>query len=135
MQSIDPPLPEGFHKARLRAKLPAGGLPDSFVIITVWNPLDVTISPEENAARSEEFRKELEAAQFAHFPVTGYDPMSSHLEEGFGVICDLETALAFGRKWEQLAIFRVKDGEVYLVSCSPSAKEFPPRSWESMADS
>jgi hypothetical protein len=123
-----------YFKTRLRAQLPGGNLPQNFSVITVCNPAGEVISHEENKARTATFRKQLNERELVHFPVTGYDPDSAHEEQGFGIVCDAETARALGQEWNQEAIFRVDNGRVKLVSCEPSAEEFPLKLWSEMAD-
>ena len=123
-----------FQKARFHANPPVEGIPESFWIITACNPEGVEIPPAENALRTEAFRVQLVEHGLRHFSVSGYDPDSPHREPGFGIVCEPATALAFGRQWEQVAIFRVGRGEVTLVSCGDPAEEWPVGSWIARAD-
>jgi hypothetical protein len=123
-----------YRHARFRAEIPHGGMPDAFGVVTACNPNGKTIADAENISRTEAFREKLETLGLEHFPVTGYDPLTPHEEAGFGVVCDPETALAFGREWEQEAIFWVQLGQVTLVSCSEDSEESPLGAWSDMAD-
>jgi hypothetical protein len=104
-----------YRHARFRAELPHGGLPESFAVITVCNPEWKTIQDKENAARIEEFRKELLKRGVDHFPVTGFDPHSPHEEPGLGLICSPASAWVIGHALDQEAIFQVLRGEVSLI--------------------
>ncbi len=104
-----------YQHARFRAKLPHGGLPESFAVITACNPEGRTISQAENDERTRQLRTQVTKLGLDHFPVTGFDPKSPHEEAGFGVVCDDATACAFGDQWMQEAIYQVKRGEVSLV--------------------
>ena len=91
--------------------------PSTFAVVTVCNPDGVVLPAAENSSRTEAFRMQLDECGFRHFPVTGYDPDGPHREAGFGVESDRETAMAFGRQWEQEAIFWIERGKLILVSC------------------
>lgn len=104
-----------YRHARLRAELPHGGLPESLAVITACNLQGTTIPDEENAARTEESRRQLVRLGLDHFPVAGFDPHSPHKEPGFGVTCDLATAYAMGNAFEQEAAFWIHRGQVTLI--------------------
>jgi hypothetical protein len=123
-----------YLKTRFLADTPHDGLPESFAVITACNPDGIPISEEENAVRTESFRIQLLEHGLHFFPVTGFDPDSPHREQGFGVVCEAATAMAFGRQWEQEAIYRVEQGEVILVSCGEPPEEIPLGSWLSRVD-
>jgi hypothetical protein len=109
-------------------------MPDSFGVVTACNPDGIATTDAENISRAEAFRERLESLGLVHFPVTGYDPQTPHEEAGFGVVCDLVVALAFGREWKQEAIFWVQLGQVTLVSCGPDSEDFPLGAWSDRAD-
>ncbi len=123
-----------YLKTRFRFSAPPEGLPESFAVITACNPDGVPISADENVARTETFRNQLAECGHRFFPVTGFDPDSPHHEAGFGVVCEKSTALAFGRQWEQEAIFWVENGVVLLVSCSDSVEVVEIGAWSSRVD-
>ena len=111
-------LDELYESARFRdVYLDEGDAPEFFAVITACDPNGDELTDEENLARTETFREFLEERDFDYFPATGYGPETDHSEPGFGVICDLKTALELGRKWEQLAIFWVEAGMLSLIWC------------------
>jgi hypothetical protein len=116
-------LRDAFMKARFRAEEPEDGWPNEFGVVTACNPDGMTIPDAEN----EELTGRLELSLLEEgkeiFPVTGYDPESTHGESGFGVVCTKEEILELGRKWEQVAVFRVEDGQVWLLFCEPDGEE------------
>jgi Protein of unknown function (DUF3293) len=125
-------LRNSYKSARLRADGPEGGWPESFGLVTAWNPDGKKIPEEENAARTETLREDLESRGLPHFPVTGYDLESDHYEEGFGIVCDKAETLRLGREWNQLAVFWVEAGWVWLIFCEPDGEECKLRSLEEM---
>ena len=66
---------------------------------------------------------QIDALEIARFAVTGMDVERSHFEPGYGVECDLETALKLGRQYDQDAIFRVSGSKLSLVACSDGTEE------------
>ncbi len=106
--------------------------------MTVWNPDGETISAEENAARTIRFSEQLQERGLEHFPVTGFDPESDHLEPGFGIMCGRKEALELGREWGQEAVFVIENEEMWLVACGqddePEALgSFKRRVWDEFA--
>ena len=124
----------GYFGARLDASPPPGGYPPEFWVITACDPLGQALTDGENAERMREFERGLADLGWRHFPVTGYDPRpgGTHREQGFGVVCDGREAMRLGRKWEQVAVFLVRGGMVWLVFCSQAEERFFLRSWEEM---
>ncbi len=112
-------LMEAFRNSRLRAEEPENGWPERFGVITAHNPMGQVLGEKENANRTERLKASLEAMPGvkAFFPVSGYDLNSPHEEAGFGVVCSREKILELGKLWEQLAVFWVEDGMVWLLSC------------------
>lgn len=126
----------GYFEARLDASPPPGGYPPEFWVITACDPEGDELDPQQNQERTARFEAELSLADMAHFPVTGYDPRpeGTHREPGFGIVCEGREAMHLGRKWEQVAVFHIKNGQVWLVFCSENEERFNLRTWEEMAD-
>jgi Protein of unknown function (DUF3293) len=122
-----------YRKSLFRVGVADDELPSTFAVVTVCNPDGVKLPAAENAARSEAFRMQLVECGLHHFPVTGYDPDGPHQEAGFGVECDRGTAMAFGRQWEQEAIFWIERGKLILVSCKDD-EEFELGTWTARVD-
>ena len=112
-----------FQNARWRADEPESGWPESFGVVTAWNPNGKIISDKENAARMEALRKNLDRQKLRQFPVTGYALDSDHHEDGFGVVCGRGQTIELGKEWEQLAVFLIEDGWVWLIFCDPDGEE------------
>lgn len=97
---------------------PLDALPQSFGVITAYNPEGATASNEQNRAATERLRAALTSAGFQIFGVTGCSPDLHHREPGFGVVTnDRHVIVELGRAWKQDAVFWIEAGIVYLVSC------------------
>lgn len=111
-----------YHHVRFRAELPKAGLPAAFGIVTACNPRGQTISDEENLQATVALRDALTTEKHFFFPVTGGSPDFTHAEPGFGVLFQsIEEAASWGKRFQQEAVFWVKEGSVLLVSCDGSA--------------
>jgi hypothetical protein len=121
-----------YKNARLRAAEPKGGWPESFGVVTAWNPEEKNLPEAENALRSALLRVDLEPLGLRYFSVTGYDLESDHYEKGFGIVCEKEEVIRLGREWNQLAVFWVEAGWVWLIFCEPGGEEFRLRTLEEM---
>ena len=119
----EPDFRKLFQNARWRGDEPESVWPKSFGVVTAWNPNGKIISDKENAARTEALRKELDRQKLRHFPVTGYALDSDHYEDGFGVVCGRNQTIKLGKEWEQLAVFWMEDGWVWLIFCDPDGEE------------
>lgn len=96
---------------------PPSGWPSDFHIVTAFNPKR-TLSEPENHAADTRLRTQLEQEQIAHFRITGYSADLVHQESSWGVVgISLEQAIDIGRQYVQHAIFEVRDGEAFVVSC------------------
>lgn len=122
----------GYFGARLDVEVPDDGLPEEFWVITACDPDGVVMEPEVNERRTLDFRSELLEAGLMFFPVTGYDPEGSHREPGFGIVTGEEDALEAGRRLEQIAVYQVTEGGVWLVFCGEPPERFFVRPWEEM---
>jgi len=124
----------GYFGAKLEVEAHPGGCPPEFWVITACDPNGDELDPRRNEERTAIFEAELSSAGLAHFPVTGYDPRpeGTHRETGFGIVCDGREAMSLGRKWEQVAVFHIKGGEVWLVFCSEDEERFHLRTWNEM---
>jgi hypothetical protein len=91
--------------------------PSDFHIITAYNPKRV-VTEAENLAADNRLRAQLEAEQVEHFRIVGDSGDLMHREASWGVIgINLEHAIRIGLLYVQNAIFEVRDGELFVVSC------------------
>lgn len=89
-------------------------LPESFYIVTAWNPLGQTITTTENHVRDAQLESELQNRK--PFRVIGMSPDEKHGEPGWDFIATEEEALAFAIKYEQDAIYHVGENQLTLIS-------------------
>jgi hypothetical protein len=96
---------------------PVGGWPSHFHIITAFNPKKILPEPE-NLAADTLLRTQLEQEQIVHFRISGCSADLAHQEASWAIVgISLETAIVIGRQHGQYALFDVRDGEVFVVSC------------------
>jgi hypothetical protein len=125
----------GYANVRFQAELPQAGLPASFGVITSCNPDGKTAPTKQNQQATETLRSTLTAENHFFFPVTGGSPDFSHAEPGFGVLFKSpEEAVSWGRRFQQEAVFWIKEGSVQLVPCDGTAP-IELGSWQSLAES
>jgi len=109
---------------------PMGGRPEEFVVVTACNPRGEIVDAERNESLDRELSALLEVKGLVHCRMTGGSPDGSHRESGYLVKCDWEVGLEQGRRFEQVAIYGVVDGELYLVDCQ-DGKQTPIGKWAS----
>ena len=102
---------------------PADSMPGDFFVVTACNPFGQKSSPSKNKEKQACLANQIDALEIARFAVAGMNIERAHVEPGYGVECDLETALKLGRQYDQDAIFRVSKSELSLVACSNGAEE------------
>ena len=120
---MTPAKREQFKQAVFRfAPLPADW-PADFAIITAYDPDGLPASPEANLAVDAALEAELRAAGYRLHRVSGGSADGVHLEPGWGVPIELPGAVAFGRRYRQLAVFCVQGGVVSLVDCEDGSAE------------
>ena len=92
--------------------------PPAFAIITAWHPMNRTLSEAENQREDEALRRNLELLDLSYFRATGCSPDLSHREPGWAVETTKNDAIHLGRRFEQRAIWWVKNDELILVNCA-----------------
>ncbi len=115
-------LRRAYMNARFRAEEPEGGWPVEFGVVTACNPQGKIFPDAENEGLTGRLELALLNGGKRIFPVTGYDRGSDHAEAGFGVVCGKKEILELGREWDQLAVYHVKEGKVWLLSCKPGGE-------------
>ena len=109
-------FPDGYYKTRFTLGSAADPLPESFAVITAWNPMDKAWSERMNRAADNRLRRLLKRQGIPHFRVVGGAAETSHHEPGWAVVIDLKRALAIGRRYRQRAIWWIKDDQLELIS-------------------
>lgn len=113
-----------YRQVRFRVDPPEMKTPDSFAIITAWNPDGRPTALENNQEANDRFQSRLDKAGLYWFSVTGGSPDFAHVEPGFGVSgITRNEAVALGRNFRQEAIYWVEGGAVFLISCQDPALE------------
>ena len=121
-----------YKNTRFRIECSADEAPPVFGVVTACNPNGETLADEINAMATADFRNALDEAGLTYFRVDGGSLNGDHIEPGFGVVFSgLDECIAWGRRYQQQAIFWVEDGRVNLVNCDTSAAEFV-GSWSSL---
>lgn len=90
----------------------------AFYVITAWNPGGSVASREENALADGELLTEIRSRRLETYRAVGSDPNSEHKEEGWIVSGMKESdAVELGRRFGQIAIFRVEATKFTIVGC------------------
>ena len=113
-----------FLQAVFHGVKPIAGWPEEFVIVTACNPRGEIVDAKRNECLDRELSAFLEVKGLVHCRMTGGSPDGSHREPGYLVKCYGEVGLELGRRFEQVAIYGVVDGELYLVDCQDEKKTF-----------
>lgn len=124
----------GYFGAKLECSL-LSDVPGEFWVITACDPNGLPLDPAKNEERTAALAEELVSSGFPHFSVTGYDPRPGecHREPGYGICCEEAEALRIARRWEQIAVYHIKDGMVFLVFCSERQERFLLPPWDEMS--
>jgi hypothetical protein len=112
----------GYLNVRFLTSLPDGILPESFGVVTAWNPDGLTAAPGINDAASARLQAQLLSDGHAYFPVPGGSPDFAHAETGFGILATRDRCLELGRQYRQEAIFWIEHGNVHLCSCTDDSQ-------------
>lgn len=105
--------------------LPGGftAFPESFAVITAWNPMDRPTTRKENELADESLRRSLELRQLPYLRVTGCSPDLSHREPGWGVRIKKEEAIRLGKRFDQRAIWWVTGDDLVVIHCEDGSEE------------
>ena len=100
-----------------------GALPDTFAIITAWNPGDERPSDDVNEAADKNLCSDLVELAGVVFRMTGCSPDLRHQEPGWGAAIHKAQAVALGRKYRQRGIWWIADGDLLLLDCDTGREE------------
>lgn len=114
-------LPDAFRQVRFLCD--EEELPETFFIVTAYNPDGVTVPDRRNAKADQTLKDAIEKKGLHAFRVTGGDFDFSHEEPGWGIECTRDEARALSSSFRQLAFFEIRDGKVILVPTDPSGGE------------
>ena len=105
----DAPPPESVESVHDR------GLPESFAVLTAWNPRGRTVTDEDNRRRDRELKARLCGARQTWVPVDGVSSDGRHREPGVGVALSQEDARRLACDFEQSAFYWFDEGAFWLV--------------------
>lgn len=87
-------------------------------VITAWNPGDDRFDSVQNEERNQQLRAEIRALKCKVFPARGSDTESDYYEDSWASIgLSDEQAIDLGRKYEQVAIFRIDSSRQRVLGC------------------
>ena len=90
----------------------------AFHVITAWNPGGVLASADENSVADARLLAEIQIRRLEAYRAVGSDPDSPHKEDGWIVAGMKESeAVDLGRRFGQIAIFRIEQGRLTVVGC------------------
>ena len=97
-------------------------LPEMFGIVTAWNPAGAIASDAENDRADRQLFAALEEAGKDPVRITGCSPDRSHAEAGWLFSCERETAILWGRRFRQKAVYWVTGDRLWLIACDRSER-------------
>ena len=107
-----------------------GELPQSFLIITAYNPKGLNAPLSRNLHQDATLKSVLVNRGLAPVRVIGQSPDGHHQEPGWAVELDLATGLEVARIFKQLAIYVVESNQLSLHDCY-GTKKVELGDWES----
>ncbi|PAW69482.1 MAG: hypothetical protein B9S38_09755 [Verrucomicrobiia bacterium Tous-C4TDCM] len=116
-------LPPEFLSTVFLLEDPPVPLPDHFAIITAWNPEGLMADDVDNETADRILKLELDDLGLAPFRATGCSPDLSHREPGWAVVLSKVEAIALGRRYRQLAVWRIEDDALILIDCATAKEE------------
>lgn len=116
-------FPAEYYETQFRLQGSPEPLPQTFAIITAWNPMDRDWSMRMNRSADHRLRRLLERRGTPHFRAIGESPDGSHSEPGWAVVTSLVDALAIGRRYKQRAIWWIEGEQLHLIACITNQTE------------
>ena len=96
----------------------ANGFPDSFAIITAFNPMDRILSQEENKKRNQHLLGDLKLKGHYGGTIIGSSPDFTHQEPSIIAAAPKIEGLELGMKFDQRAIFWISKDRLEIIECS-----------------
>jgi len=132
MKTPDPNLAAAFEAVLI--EIAPRSLPDSFAIITAWNPNGLDAALAENEAADEALHAlltqgldptaEALGSLDVPFRCTGGNADRSHVEPGWGAAIEFDRAVALATRFQQVGFFWIEAGQLYLVyTHAPEVRE------------
>ena len=88
-------------------------------VLTAWNPGTERLVQEENDKANERLHQDLVDRGLSPCRAMGKDPNSDYFEDSWAVIgLSDQEARDIGASFNQVAVFRVSDGEQTVIACT-----------------
>jgi len=97
--------------------------PQTFAIITAWNPKDVILPEQENQKRNRCLQKSIKKTMVLGTKIIGASADLQHQELSLIIEGAFQDLINLAQKFEQNAIFWVQGDSLELISCN-SLKHF-----------
>ena len=97
--------------------------PQTFAIITAWNPKDVILPEQENQKRNRCLQKSIKKTMVLGTKIIGASADLQHQELSLIIEGALQDLINLAQKFEQNAIFWVQGDSLELIACN-SLKHF-----------
>jgi len=97
--------------------------PQTFAIITAWNPKDVILPEQENQKRNRCLQKSIKKTMVLGTKIIGASADLQHQELSLIIEGALQDLINLAQKFQQNAIFWVQGDSLELISCN-SLKHF-----------
>lgn len=117
-------MPLNPHYYQTWFECPVSACLPRFAIITAHHPDGVIIGAEENVGRNRRLCAQLEELGIEYFPVAAGSRDRAHVEDSFGIVCDLATAIDLCNQYEQDAIFWVEDGKIFIIDRHQTVRDY-----------
>ena len=96
---------------------PSGGLPKHWAVATAFARTGTVRPFAEDEAAGTRLAAELDNLGLRRWRVTGRSPSGDHAEPGWGVDAPVALARDIGQQFEQVAIFWILDGVLWVGEC------------------
>lgn len=96
---------------------PPGGLPVNWTLVTAFARTGTVRPFAENEAADARLAGELDKLGLRRWRVTGRSPSGDHAEPGWGIDAPVALARDIGRQFDQVAIFWILDGVLWVGEC------------------
>ncbi|WP_395166705.1 DUF3293 domain-containing protein [Francisella salimarina] len=117
-------LCEWYFTTKFEVPILPSRYPNQFAIITAYNPFNQLLEDQENLARNQILRNQLEKSYSWVYAINGFDKSSKHKENGFMFDAkSLDDACNLGEKFSQDAIYYVINDTLYVSKCEKSKRK------------
>ena len=97
---------------------PTNGFPESFAILTAFNPMDRILNQDENTKRNQDLLGILKLQRHYGGTIIGSSPDFTHQEPSLIAEAPKFKGLELGLKFNQRAIFWISKDRLEIIECS-----------------